>query len=565
MPLSSSSLLRLFALGSALMLCSQCSHIYVHEKENPVVDLMDYKQSIDSISSQQELLYDGIYEQIIVARKHENRKPDLAVAIYLQVAEAVWRSKEDGFIPLYNHAIGQAADLIQQRGLRNNGVYQTSSNSYQVQFDSSQSATFSESGFEDIVPVDCLERKGLRTEVSQAGVGAPLVVMHGVDGEKENPFISPIGGDFNTTLLVDFSQKGKAVFRFYDVTKVSTISFWGRQQDMNVNLTAGYYMLAKRKSEGGGASRIMGVFRPMKYSGRMGLYLESRFDPDKIPLILVHGLVSSPMTWADPMNEMLSDPKIRANYQAYTYYYPTGFPVRMTGAKLKEDLLRLEAYARSQGAAENADKMIIFGHSMGGLLTSLNIRELNETTWSKLSNEPIDALRMSDLVKEDFKTIFEKPQPSGIKRAVFISTPHRGSNKANTWYGSFVATLIKIPNNLLVLDFVGAAQSMTDLGKSVFNQDGLMNSMVTLRTGNPALEMVADRPILPRVPYHSIIGDRGKGDTPNSSDGVVPYASSHIEGAESEVIVPSGHSSHHDPAAVKELQRILLKHLKENP
>ena len=208
--------------------------------------------------------------------------------------------------------------------------------------------------------------------------------------------------------------------------------------------------------------------------------------------------------------------------------------------------------------------MVIFGHSMGGLLTSMNIRELNEATWSKLSNEPIDELRMSDLVKEDFKTIFETPQPSGLKRAVFIATPHHGSNKANTWYGGFVTTLIKIPSNLLVLDFAGATESMTDLGKSMFNQEGPVNGMVTLRTGNAALEMVAGRPILPRVPYHSIIGDRGKGDTPDSSDGVVPYESSHIEGTESELIVPSGHSAHHDPAAVKEMQRILLKHLNKN-
>lgn len=565
MAFPSSLLIRFIVLVSALMLCSQCSHIHVHEKDKPLVDLMDYKESIDSLSSQHELLYDSIYEQIIVARKHEKRKPDLAIALYLQAAETVWRSKADGLVPLYNHAIGQAADLIQQRGLRNNGVYQTNSNSYQVAFDNSQPATFEESGFEDIIPVDCLERKGFRSEVSQSGVGAALVVLHGKDGEKENPFISPIGGDFNTTLIVDFSQKGKAVFRFYDVTKVSTVKFWGQQQDMNVNLTAGYYMLAKRKSDGGGASRIMGVLWPMKYSGRMGLYLDDRFDPDKIPLILVHGLVSSPITWADPMNEVLADPKIRANYQAYTYYYPTGFPVRMTGAKLKEDLLRLEAYARSQGAAENADKMVIFGHSMGGLLTSLNIRKLNNETWAKLSNKPIDHLTISQLVKDDFKIIFETPQPSGIKRAVFISTPHHGSNRANTWYGGFVANLIKIPSDLVQLNIAGAAESMTDLGKSMFNQDGPVNSMVALRTGNPALEMVADRPILPRVPYHSIIGDRGKGDTPNSSDGVVPYASSHLEGAESEVIVPSGHSAHRDPAAVKEMQRILLKHLKENP
>ena len=30
-------------------------------------------------------------------------------------------------------------------------------------------------------------------------------------------------------------------------------------------------------------------------------------------------------------------------------------------------------------------------------------------------------------------------------------------------------------------------------------------------------------PIADHIPYHSIIGDRGRGDTPNSSDGVVPY------------------------------------------
>lgn len=547
------------------MLCSQCSHIQVHEKDKPIVDLMEYKESTGSISRQQGVLYDGIYQQIIAARKHENRKPDLAIAIYLQAAETVWRSKEPRLIPLYNHAIGQAADLIQQRGGRNGENYQTSSNNYQIQFDSSEFATFSESGFEDIVPVDCLERKGFRSEVSQAGVGAALVISHGADGEKENPFISSIGGDFNTTLLVDFSQKGKAIFRFYDVTKVNSVKFWGRDKPMNINLTAGYYILAKRKSDGGGGSRIMGVFRPMKYSDRMGLYLEGRFDPDKIPLILVHGLVSSPITWADPMNEILADPKIRAKYQAYTYYYPTGLPVRMTGAKLKEDLLKLEKYAGSQGAGKNADKMIIFGHSMGGLLTSMNVRALSDETWSKISKKPIDDLMISDLVKDDFKMIFETPQPSGIKRVVFLSTPHHGSNRANTWYGGFVATLIKIPNSLAQFDLLSVAESMTDLGKSVFNHGRPVNSMVTLRTGNPALEFVADRPILPRVSYHSIIGDRGKGDSPNSSDGVVPYASSHLDGTESVLVVPSGHSSHRDPAAVKELQRILLEHLNENP
>jgi hypothetical protein len=59
------------------------------------------------------------------------------------------------------------------------------------------------------------------------------------------------------------------------------------------------------------------------------------------------------------------------------------------------------------------------------------------------------------------------------------------------------------------------------------------------------------------VPYNTIIGDRGRGDSPNSSDGVVPYWSSHLNGAESEHIVPSGHGAHQNPQAIAELLRIL--------
>jgi hypothetical protein len=39
-------------------------------------------------------------------------------------------------------------------------------------------------------------------------------------------------------------------------------------------------------------------------------------------------------------------------------------------------------------------------------------------------------------------------------------------------------------------------------------------------------------------PYHSIIGDRGKGDLPNSPDGLVPYWNADLNCAKSELIVP---------------------------
>src|ERR1700751_1974278 len=67
-------------------------------------------------------------------------------------------------------------------------------------------------------------------------------------------------------------------------------------------------------------------------------------------------------------------------------------------------------------------------------------------------------------------------------------------------------------------------------------------------------------PMTPGVRYNTIIGDRGRGDSPNSSDGVVPYWSSHMDGAKSEDIVPSDHSAHQNPQAIQDVMRILKKY-----
>ena len=54
------------------------------------------------------------------------------------------------------------------------------------------------------------------------------------------------------------------------------------------------------------------------------------------------------------------------------------------------------------------------------------------------------------------------------------------------------------------------------------------------------------------------IGDRGKpGPLRDGSDGVVPYASSHLDAAASELVVPAGHRVYANPAAVSEVKRIL--------
>ena len=46
---------------------------------------------------------------------------------------------------------------------------------------------------------------------------------------------------------------------------------------------------------------------------------------------------------------------------------------------------------------------------------------------------------------------------------------------------------------------------------------------------------------------------------------MVPYSSSHLDGAASELVVRSGHSAQQNPLAIQELRRILLLHLRQYP
>ena len=61
--------------------------------------------------------------------------------------------------------------------------------------------------------------------------------------------------------------------------------------------------------------------------------------------------------------------------------------------------------------------------------------------------------------------------------------------------------------------------------------------------------------------YYSIIGDETDGPIEESTDGIVPYWSSHLPGAERELIIPSGHSVQETPKAILEIRAILKEHL----
>jgi hypothetical protein len=119
----------------------------------------------------------------------------------------------------------------------------------------------------------------------------------------------------------------------------------------------------------------------------------------------------------------------------------------------------------------------------------------------------------------------------------------------------FFAGLVRLPFSPFERDRMAFAQAIREDLRGLFVTPA--NSLVFLRAKSPLLMAILKLPLKKSIPYHSIIGDRGKGDTPESSDGVVPYWSSHLPGAASEKIVPSGHGANEHPEGIEELRRIL--------
>ncbi len=147
-----------------------------------------------------------------------------------------------------------------------------------------------------------------------------------------------------------------------------------------------------------------------------------------------------------------------------------------------------------------------------------------------------------------------------IDRVIFLAVPHRGSRLATGVLGSIGNEIVGRPRSParaikeLAAEYPGI---LTPYYARVRARGG-PTSMFSLAP-NPLFDRLADLPI--KVPFHSIIGNRGKDRGLDSSDGVVSYRSSHLEGAESEKIVPAGHNLLSNPATVAEIKRILEKNI----
>jgi hypothetical protein len=412
----------------------------------------------------------------------------------------------------------------------------------------------------------------VKTKLSGAtrpGVGLPVVAWQkeGVpdDSAPEGGYFPSYLYSYALTAVLELDEKRgegpcRAQLRMVDPRLHDTHEVAGVAYPLALDIRA---QLAALNQEVDIAFGKAGTVHAGKYLSLTGLYPLEPPRQDKIPVVMIHGLTSSIRTWAGTFEAISLDPELRRRYQFTLFTYPTGLSFPYSAALLRRALLeRFEAFDTGEEDAL-LWRTVLIGHSMGGLLARFQVTDSGQTLWDAVFTESADEIdllpRDKDFARE--LLVFE-PLPF-VERVVFCSTPHRGAEMASGAIGRVGISFVKLPGELKeISDRVISSNPDAVRGRGA-ERKKFPDGVQSLQPEYDVILALDTLSIDSRVTYHSLIGDRGKGDSPDSSDGFVDYWSSSLEGAESEKIVPSNHSTHHHQDGIAELVRILHLHLDE--
>ena len=538
-----------FTLVTSLAILSGCSNYEKEARLPPLVRAARQLARAERIRSDPQ---QKAAEILSVARIAANEIPKTA-----QESEST--SKES--IGIYNRAAADLAGELPEltRGRDSPGFLtirnRKTGENYRFRIGSATSGEYAPSYFQEFLNARKLKVRRGEQEVVRPGVGGTLVgVHHSVPPGSPPPRMeSAKGYRLPVTSIVEFGRHGdstpvEARLHLIDPRNRETVKIGGERFPLAADFSAPLLSYGRVNEIWLG---FVNMVRGQNMRNTDGLLLFEPYDPDRIPVIFVHGLFSSKFIWRNTALALLADPEIRRHYQFWAFSYPTGNPISFSAQRLREDL----AFAQERFGLKNG--VVLIGHSMGGLLSRMQVTNSGRAIWDEAFGPKAQTLYAQ--VPEDSrakKALIFEANPA-IERVIFIATPHRGSWLASAGIGAIGIRLIRFP--LEVLREI--PETMADVleGKERNRRTRIPTSIQGLSPNSPLLHALDRLPL--QAPHHSIIGDRGRGDTPNSSDGVVPYWSSHLSSAESEKIVPTGHEAMADPAAIAEIRRILLMNL----
>ncbi|MET0654595.1 MAG: alpha/beta fold hydrolase [Pseudoxanthomonas sp.] len=302
---------------------------------------------------------------------------------------------------------------------------------------------------------------------------------------------------------------------------------------------------------------IWGLLGGDEVGKRAGIYLLEDYDPAKRPLVMIHGLGSSPLAWAKLSNAVWGNPQLRRRFQIWHVVYQTNAPLLVSRRRVQGYLDEAWRLLDPEGDDASRNGVVLVGHSLGGVISRMLCVDSEEVLWNAAFTVPLQSLAGNEEDLRVVDTTFHFDHYPGVSRAIFLAAPHRGSPGADAWFGRLMRALvgrrasemqslrrISRDNPLAVRQELRAAYQQADL-----------NSITTLQASQPVRR--AGETLMPAtgISYHVI-----SGVLPNripETDGAVPLASTLLSGAESTLQVASGHDLYNNDEAIAEVIRIL--------
>ena len=417
-----------------------------------------------------------------------------------------------------------------------------------------------------VVPVDRFRVLDGPPILPISGLGAACV------GKVETRRARPRSGDelqltdgtwLPLTVTVEFGPEAplrRVSFRVHDRKRTEVVDAGGGSRSLAGDFVTPFAVRTRELEQQNFLSLgLLGFLQGDRFSEETGLYPLETPSADKIPVVFVHGLMSEPNTWRFLHAALLADPEIRQKYQFWAFQYPSSTPVQWSSTRLRQSLALWHERMDPEGTHTNLNRMVLVGHSMGGLLSRMQIVRGGGSLYRHYFTRPIDELRVGEARRQMLRDMFFfEPNPR-VSRVIFICVPHRGSPMATDWPGRAARYFARLP--------ITALELTADL--VTFNRDALTargrispgSSIDSLRPDSDVIRMLEELPMEPRVQVASIIGCQdGCSDPAHSTDGVVPYWSSHLEGVP-ETMIPSNHSGQNHPQCAEQVRKLLLDHL----
>ncbi|MDD3586913.1 MAG: alpha/beta fold hydrolase, partial [Thermoguttaceae bacterium] len=250
---------------------------------------------------------------------------------------------------------------------------------------------------------------GVQHEYRQGGLGVPLVAKRKESEQtKLDAKYYPVGISFPVTAFLrpaessDADSHCHAVLELYDPLVASSTMVGDVTVPLETDLTTP--LVCFMSTPEAQLIPTLGLVRPDELlktvpkqndstkSTRIikGMYMMEPYDPHRIPVVLIHGLWSSPFPWMEMFNALRSDETIRKKYQFWFYFYPSGQPFWVSAAQLRDDLSEIRHTLDPQRQIASFDQMVLIGHSMGGLIARLQVMSAQDHFWSRVSTVPFD-------------------------------------------------------------------------------------------------------------------------------------------------------------------------------